>query len=136
VLLGRVRPEELVQRLGLAQGDGRVGVRNRGLDLAAVADDRGVCQEARDVAFGECRDPLWLEALEGGTEPLTLPQDRQPRQSRLEAFEAEPLVEATLVADRPAPLLVVVGVVPLVGRFPAAFYATSTFTMPSSTTTG
>ena len=130
------RPEELVQRLRLAQGDGRPRVRDRRLDLAAVADDRGVGEQARDVALAERRDPVGVEALERRPEALALAQDRQPRQARLEALEAEPLVEPALVADRAAPLLVVVGVVPLVGRLPAAFYATSTFTTPSSTTTG
>ena len=37
-----------------------------------------------------------------------LAQDRQPREARLEALEAEPLVDAALVADRPSPFLVVV----------------------------
>jgi len=136
VVLGRVRPEELVQRRGLAQDHRRPGVRDRRLDLAAVADDRGVGQETLDVALAESGDPVGLEALEGGAEALTLAQDRQPGEAGLEAFEAEPLVEAALVAYRPAPLLVVVGVVPLVGGDPAAFYATSTLTTPSSTTTG
>jgi hypothetical protein len=136
VLVRRIRPEELLQRLRLAQRDRRDGVRDRGLDLAAVADDRRVGEQTRDVVLAECGNPLRLEALEGGAKTLSLAQDGQPRQTGLEAFEAEPFVEAALVADRPAPLLIVVGVVPLVGGFPAAFYATSTFTMPSSTTTG
>jgi hypothetical protein len=101
-----------------------------------VSDDRGVCQQAHDVAFTERRHPVGVEALEGGPEAFPLAQNRQPGQTRLKPLEAEPLVQPALVADGAAPLLVVVGVVPLVGRFPAAFYATSTFTTPSSTTTG
>jgi hypothetical protein len=101
-----------------------------------VADDRGVCQEAHDVAFAKRRDPVGVEPLEGGPKALPLAQDRQPRQARLEALETEPLVQPPLVPYGTAPLLVVVGVVPLVGRLPAAFYATSTLTTPSSTTTG
>ena len=53
-------------------------------------------------------------------EVLALAQDRQPREPRLEALEAEPLVESALVRDRPPPLLVVVGDVERVGRRPAA----------------
>ena len=125
-----------MQRLGLAQRDRGLRVRDRRLDLAAMADDRGVRQQPLDVALAERGDTIGLEARECGPEALALAQDRQPGEAGLEALEAEPLVEAALVADRAAPLLVVVGVVPLVGRFPAAFYATSTLTMPSSTTTG
>ena len=49
-----------------------------------------------------------------------LAQDRQPREPRLEPLEAEPLVDPALVADRPAPFLVVVAEVLGVGRLPAA----------------
>ena len=44
----------------------------------------------------------------------------EPREPRLEALEAEPLEQAALVANRPAPLLVVVGVVRRVRARPAA----------------
>ena len=101
-----------------------------------MTDDRGVGEQAFDVALAERGDAVGLEAFEGGAEALALAEDRQPGQTGLEALEAEPLIQAALVADRPDPLLVVVGVVPLVGGVPAAFYATSTLTTPSSTTTG
>jgi hypothetical protein len=101
-----------------------------------VAHDRGVCQQPGDVALAERGDPRGLEAFECGPEALALAQDRQPREARLEPFEAKPLVETALVADWTPPFLVVVGVVPLVGRVPAALYVTSTLTTPSSTTTG
>ena len=132
----RKRPEELVQRLRLAQSDRGPGIRDRGLDLASVADDRGVCQQPGDVALAERGDPDGLEAFECGPEALTLAQDGQPGEARLEPFEAKPLVETALIADGTPPFLVVVGVVPLVGRVPAALYVTSTLTTPSSTTTG
>ena len=136
MLLRRGGPEELVQGLGLPQGERRPRIRDRSLDLAAVTHDRGVREQARDVAFAEGGDPVGLEALEGRAEAVPLAEDRQPGEARLEALETEPLVDAPLVADRAAPLLVVVGLVPVVGRLPAAVYATSTLTTPSSTTTG
>jgi hypothetical protein len=111
----RERPEELVQRLRLAQSDRGLGIRDRGLDLAAVTHDRGVCQEPGDVPLAERGDPDGLEAFECGPEALALAQDRQPREARLEPFEAQPLVETALIADGAPPFLVVVGVVPLVG---------------------
>jgi hypothetical protein len=101
-----------------------------------VADDRGIVEQPRDVPLAEGGDPVGREPLEGGAEALALAQDRQPGEARLKAFQAESLVEPALVADGAAPLLVVVGVVALVRGVPATLYATSTFTIPSSTTTG
>ena len=46
--------------------------------------------------------------LNARAEVLALAQDRQPRESGLEPFEAELLVQAGVVDDRPAPLVVVV----------------------------
>src|SRR5699024_4918420 len=42
-------------------------------------------------------------------EVLTLPQDRQPRQPRLEGLEAQPLEDRLVAAYRAAPFGVVVG---------------------------
>src|SRR4051812_33145575 len=96
-MLGGVGPEELVQRHVVAERERRARVRDRGLDLAAVADDRRVAEETLHVALAEPRDALRIEAFEGGAEPVALAQDRDPRQTRLEPLEAEPLVEAALV---------------------------------------
>ena len=52
---------------------------------------------------------LDVEAGEGAAEVLALPQDRQPRQAGLKAFEADLLEQARVVGDRPAPFAVVVG---------------------------
>jgi hypothetical protein len=101
-----------------------------------VAHDRRIREQSVDVVLVERGDPVGVEALERGAKPFALAEDRQPREAGLEAFQAEPLVQAALVAYRPTPLLVVVGDVELVLRVPAALYATSTLTMPSSTTTG
>jgi hypothetical protein len=134
-----VRPEQLVQRgAGLPEGEGRPRIRDRRLDLAAVPDDRGVGQEPLDVALAEAGDDFRVESLEGGPKTLALPQNRQPREPGLEALQAEPLVDPTLARDRPAPFVVVVGLVERVGRLPATdqVSTTSTRTTPSSTVTG
>jgi hypothetical protein len=104
--------------------------------LALFRDDSRVAEQPLDVAGVEPPNRLDVEGAKGLAEVLPLAQDREPAEAGLEALEAEPLVQPALVADGAAPLLVVVGVVPLVGRLPAAFYATSTLTTPSSTTTG
>ena len=116
-----VLPHELVERrAGLAQRERCLRVRDRRLDLAAMADDPGVAEEPLDVAVAEARDALGIEAAEATAERLALAQDRDPGEPRLEALEAQPLVEAALVAYRPPPLLVVVRDVRRVGRRPAA----------------
>src|SRR5262249_28359692 len=140
MLLGRERPEELVERHVVAQRNGRARVRDRGFDLAAMADDRRVAEQPLDVAFSERGHTFRLEALERGAERFALAEDRQPAEARLKALEAEPLVQASLVAHRTTPLLVVVGDGERVGHRPAAdrlYVSTpSTRTMPSSTVTG
>jgi hypothetical protein len=116
-----MRPDELLQRLAcLAQRDSGAGVRNRRLDLAPVADNPRVTEEPLDVGLTEGRDSIDLEACERRPESLALAQDRQSGEPGLEALEAEPLVDAALVAHRPAPLLVVVGEVQGIRRRPAA----------------
>ena len=116
-----VLPHELVERRPrLAQGERRPRVGDRGLDLAAVADDPGVAEQPLDVALAEARDPFGIEAREGMSERLALAENRDPREARLEPLEAQALVEATLVAHRAPPLLVVVGDVRRIARRPAA----------------
>jgi hypothetical protein len=103
-----------------------------------VTDDRGVAEQPFDVPLVEAGDALGVEPLKCSAECLPLPQDRDPGETRLEALEAEALVDALLGRDRATPLLIVVGVVERIGRLPAALQvsSTSTSTMPSSTTTG
>src|SRR5262249_31823621 len=97
-------PDELLERVaGVAEGDRRVRVRDRRLDLAAVADDPRIAEEPLDVALAEPCDRVRIEAGEGGPEVLPLPQDRQPRKPGLETLEAQLLVEPALVVHRPSP---------------------------------
>src|SRR5215469_11023641 len=73
-----------------------------------MTNDRRVSQEALDIALGESRNSFGVEARERAPKRLALPQDREPREPRLESFEAEFLVQAYVVDDRPAPFVVVV----------------------------
>ena len=85
------------------------GVVEHRFDLAAVADDAGVAEQALDVGGAEARDRLGVEVGEGAAEVLALAQDRQPGQARLEALEAELLEQVAVVGRGAAPLVVVVG---------------------------
>src|SRR5918993_5337289 len=118
---GRMRPDEPRERLLLRVHRRRgARVRDRRLDLARVAEDAGLVKGAPDVALREGGNRLNLEVVERRAEVLPLPQDRQPRQARLEALEHHPLVEASVVRHRPSPLLVVVDGVVRRGRAPPA----------------
>ena len=77
-------------------------------DLAAVADDPGVGHQPLDVGVVVGRDPVGVEVVERRPERRPLAQDRRPRQPGLERLEADPLEHPALVADRHAPLGVVV----------------------------
>ncbi len=104
--------------------------------------DSLIGEQTFDVVFGEAGDPVGVEVLERDPEGVALAQDRQPREPRLESLEAEALVDAALVADRPPPLVVVVGGVEGVAPAEAANVAQrsssgrSRITIPSSTSTG
>jgi hypothetical protein len=110
-----------VQRhFGLAQRECPARVRDRRFDLAAMTDDPGVLQEPIDVALAEPPHALRIEIGERNAKRLALAQDRQPRESRLKAFETEPLEQAALVRHRSSPLVIVVVVVRRILRRPAA----------------
>jgi hypothetical protein len=120
--LGLVRPDELVQRRSvLPESERTAGVRDRGLDLAAMADDSRVAEQALHVALAEAGDALGVEVRERRSEVVALAQDRQPGQAGLEALEAEPFEQPALVAHGTSPFVVVVLDVELVGHGPAAF---------------
>src|SRR6266511_2332206 len=142
-LVGAESPDELVQRRRVPEIDGPARVRNRRFDLAAVAHDPRIREEPVDVAPVEARDGVRVEVGESAPEVVALAQDREPREAGLEPFEAEALVQPTLVDDRPPPFLVVVRRVRGVTALPAAGHdlrhgwgETSTLTTPSSTRTG
>jgi hypothetical protein len=84
------------------------GVRDRRLDLAAVADDAGIGEEPLDLTLAERGDGIDVEPGEARTERGALAQDRDPRQPRLEAFEAQQLEQLVLVVLWPTPLVIVV----------------------------
>src|SRR6478735_5908686 len=106
----RERPEELVE-LSRAHLGHEARVRDRREDLRPLADDAGVGREALDVVVAEPGDDLGLEAGEHLAEPRTVAHVRDPRQPRLEALQAQLLVERPVAVQGPPPLLVVVAAV-------------------------
>ena len=104
----------------LAQIEPGAGVADRGTDLQAVAHDARVFKERVDLPLAVARDALRVEAVERLGVGLALLQDGVPAQSRLRALENQHLEEPAVVANRHAPLLVVVGDVERVVVHPAA----------------
>ena len=84
------------------------GIGERRFDLRPVADDGRIGQQAIDRGVAEARDGIRVESGEGGSEGLALGEDRPPRQPGLEGLQAEPLVQAAVIADGPAPFGVVI----------------------------
>ena len=68
-------------------------VRDRSLDLPAVPDDARVGEQPLDVAPPNAATRSGSKPANASRKRRPLPQDRQPREPRLEAFEAEPLVD-------------------------------------------
>src|SRR3954447_6033606 len=67
-----ITPDEVGEGLLLGELDRPLRVVDRRLDLPAVADYRGVLQEAFDIVVGEARDAMEVEALERRAERLAL----------------------------------------------------------------
>src|SRR5690606_39035903 len=87
---------------------GAAGVVDHRLDLAAVAHDAGIGHQRLDPRRAVARHLVDVEIGESAAEPVALVQDGAPAQARLEAFQAQLLEQVAVVADRPAPLKVVV----------------------------
>ena len=95
--------------------------------FAAVADDRRVAEQSLDVAFGEARDLLRIEAARTRRgSPHACAGSCVQREPGLRALEREQLEERGVVVRRDAPLVVVVrdhervGARPLAARRSAA----------------
>jgi hypothetical protein len=81
---------------------------DRRFDLQSVAHDSGVRHQSRLVAISITRNALGIEVVEGGAEGGSFPEDGQPGQPRLEAFQDQLLEQPPVVGMRHAPFLVVV----------------------------
>src|SRR6185503_12461286 len=114
-------PEVVRQRPAfLPQLDRALGVIDRRFDLAAMTNDPFVAEQSRDVARREAGDAIDVEVHERAPEVLALPEDRQPAQTGLEAFEADLLEQTAVVFDRLPPLAIVILDVERIGPAPPA----------------
>src|SRR5262249_36007702 len=97
--------ELLLQREEVAR------IRDGCIDLLAVADDAGILHEPSHRACVEARDLRGIEARERAPVIFALAQDSPPAQARLCALQQEELEVLPIVANRHAPLGVVVKLV-------------------------
>src|SRR6201989_1202719 len=88
--------------------DHRASVVDRGLDLAAVADDRRVLDQAIDVRAGHRRDPGRVEPAKRRAETLAPAEHDGPAEADLEHAQRQRLEQPGLVERARAPDLVVV----------------------------
>jgi hypothetical protein len=115
-----VAPHQIGEGLRPAKVEQRAGVGDRRLDLAAVAHDAGIGQQAPDVRLAPGGDRLGVESLERRSEGLAFAQDGDPGEPRLEAVEDQLLPERPATAFRHAPFGVVVGDVEGIVTAPSA----------------
>src|SRR5438132_13112521 len=102
-------PHQRIERVpGTAQRHCGAGIRNRGLDLRAIADDALVAQQACDLGTAKARNRIWLEVRESAAEGVALGKNGSPREPGLEGFEAQALEQRAPGASRKAPPIVVV----------------------------
>ena len=89
-------------------GQERLGILDRRLDLQPVANDAGIREQALLLSLAVLGDDGRVEVVEGFPVVLSLLENRLPTQARLRPFEDQELEERAVVMDRHAPLLVVV----------------------------
>ena len=82
------------------QGPGRIV--DHSFDLAAVADDALVFEQACDVTFIEAGNAFEIEALKRCTEIFSLGKDGAPAQARLETLKTELFEQANVFLAAPS----------------------------------
>ena len=98
------------------------GVFDRGLYFQAIADDAGVLHQAVNIFLAVAGDAPGIEVVERLAIVVPLPQDGQPAETGLGAFEDQHLEEPAIVVQRDTPLLVVIGNILGVATAPCASF--------------
>lgn len=111
------RPEE---RHRVFQCQPGLGVTAGGLELEAVADDARVEHQLIDLGVAHLRHPLHIEAVQHLPVALAFAQNGDPGQPGLEPFEQKQLEQTLRIAQRRAPLLIVISHVQRIVRTPKA----------------
>src|SRR5688572_540971 len=108
-LRGFVAPDERSQRPFLLHELTRsLSVVDHRLDLAPVAHDARISEQARDVLLLEARDAIEIEVMKGGAKVLAFSQDGAPAEPRLKPLETKLLEQPAVVGHRKTPLAIVV----------------------------
>lgn len=79
-----------------------------GLDLAPVAYDSRIGDQAFDAPAIEARDFLGIEFSKRSAEVFSFPENREPAEPGLETLEAHLLEKPRVIDERSTPLLIVV----------------------------
>ncbi len=111
------RPEE---RHRVFQRQPGLGIAAGGLELETVADDAGVEHQLIDFRVTHLRHALHVEAVQHFPVALAFAQNGDPGQPGLEPFEQKQLEQTLRIAQRRAPLLIVISHVQRIVRTPKA----------------
>ena len=115
------RPAQRVEGLARIQkGDRCPRVVDRRDDLGPIPDDSGVGHQQLDVPIVERRNHIGVKSFEDLAIPGSLSQDGDPRQTGLSALQAQFLEDLGFPVKGPAPFLIVVRHVEIVGAAPPA----------------
>ncbi len=111
------RPEE---RHRVFQRQPGLGIATGGLELETVADDAGVEHQLIDLRVAHLCHALHIKAVQHFTIALAFAQNGDPGQPGLEPFEQKQLEQTLRIAQRRAPLLIVISHVQRIVRTPKA----------------
>ncbi len=111
------RPEE---RHRILQGQPGLGIAPGRIELEAVADDAGVEHQLIDFCIAHLRHALHVKAEQHLPVALAFAQNGDPGQPGLEPFEQKQLEQTLRIAQRRAPLLIVISHVQRIVRTPKA----------------
>ncbi len=117
---GFVAHERPEKRHRVFQRQPGLGVAAGRLELEAVADDAGVEHQLIDFGVAHLRHALHIEAVQHLPVALALAQNGDPGQPGLEPFEQKQLEQTLRIAQRRAPLLIVISHVQRIVRTPKA----------------
>lgn len=104
-LVAHERPE---QRHRILQHQPRLGIAPGGVEFQAIADDARVEHQLVDFGVTHLRHALHVKAEQHLAIALTFAQHSDPRQPGLEPFEQKQLEQTLRIAQRRAPLLIVI----------------------------
>src|SRR5262249_10235520 len=114
-------PDEAVEAAQLGpEREVRAGVLDRRPDLEPVSHDTGIGAKRAHLCGPGGGNFAGIEAVEGAPVAGALPENRDPGEAGLRAFEAEQLEEPPLVVEGDPPLAIMVRAVKRVGAAPRA----------------